>query len=168
MTLIARPNSSTSAAVWMRGVALVGAIGAAVAGCASTPRPIAVRAIAPTCADVNFPIYFAKGSDQLSDPAHQAILAGAAQVKSCKVSEVDVLGLADVDGPAAANQALSRRRASIVAQALIAAGMPAPLFDVEGLGETGARTAHGRRAILQRKAEVDIHIAPPAPVAPAS
>jgi outer membrane protein OmpA-like peptidoglycan-associated protein len=118
------------------------------------------------CADVNFPIYFAKGSDQLSDPARDAILAGAAQVKTCKVSEVDVLGLASVDGGAAANQALSRRRASIVAQTLIAAGMPAPLFDVEGLGESGARTVHGAHAILQRKAEVDIHIAPSAPSAP--
>lgn len=163
MTLNSRPNLTSTAAAWMRGVALASAIGALVAGCASAPRPIAVRAVAPVCADVNFPIYFAKGSDQLSDPAHQAILAGAAQVKACKVSEVDVLGLADIDGPAAANQALSRRRASIVAQALITAGMPAPLFDVEGLGASGARTVHGRRAILQRKAEVDIHIAPPAP-----
>jgi outer membrane protein OmpA-like peptidoglycan-associated protein len=167
MTLIARPHVTSSAAAWMRGVALVSTLGAVAAGCATAPRPVAVRAIAPVCSDVNFPIYFAKGSDQLSDPAHQAILAGAAQVKACKVSEVDVLGLADVDGPAAANQALSRRRASIVAQALIAAGMPAPLFDVEGLGESGARTVHGRHPILQRKAEVDIHIAPPTP-APAS
>jgi outer membrane protein OmpA-like peptidoglycan-associated protein len=161
MTLTSRPNFSISA--WARGAALAGLVGAVAAGCATAPRPIAVRAAAPVCADVNFPIYFAKGSDTLSEPAHQAILAGAAQVKTCKVSEVDVLGLADVDGPAAANQALSRRRASTVAQALIAAGMPAPLFDVEGLGESGARTVHGHRAILQRKAEVDIHIAPPQP-----
>ncbi len=163
MTLTSRPDSSTPAGAWMRGVAMAGALGAMVAGCATAPRPVAVRATTPVCADVNFPIYFAKGSDKLSDPARQAILAGAAQVKACKVSEVDVLGLADVDGPAAANQDLSRRRASIVAQTLIAAGMPAPLFDVEGLGESGARTVHGRRAILQRKAEVDIHIAPPSP-----
>ncbi|MHB8283521.1 MAG: OmpA family protein [Caulobacteraceae bacterium] len=165
MTLTSRPDSSTAAARWMRRAALVGVVGGIASGCAMTPKPVAVRAIAPTCADVAFPIYFAKGSDQLSEPARQAILAGAAQVRACKVSEVDVLGLASVDGDAASNQALSRRRASIVAQTLIAAGMPGPLFDVEGLGESGARTVHGAHAILQRKAEVDIHVAPPTPPA---
>jgi outer membrane protein OmpA-like peptidoglycan-associated protein len=161
MKLISSIDACRSDAKTVQRLALAGLICAIVGGCATPTRPIAVRSTAPVCADVNFPIYFAKGSDQLSEPAHEAILAGAAQVKTCTVSEVDVLGLADVDGPAAANQDLSRRRASIVAQALIAAGMPAPLFDVEGLGEAGARTVHGRRALLQRKAEVDIHIAPP-------
>jgi hypothetical protein len=161
MTLTSPTYASPTIAAWVRRLALAGVVVTIASGCAMSPHPIAVRSAAPVCADVNFPIYFAKGSDQLSEPAHQAILAGAAEVKTCTVSEVDVLGLADLDGPAAANQALSRRRASIVAQALIAAGMPAPLFDVEGLGEAGARTVHGRRTILQRKAEVDIHIAPP-------
>jgi outer membrane protein OmpA-like peptidoglycan-associated protein len=161
MTLTSPIATAPLIVTWARGFALAGLVGAIASGCATAPHPVAVGSAAPVCADVNFPIYFAKGSDQLSEPAHQAILAGAAEVKACTVSEVDVLGLADLDGPAAANQALSRRRASIVAQALIAAGMPAPLFDVEGLGQAGARTAHGRRALLQRKAEVDIHIAPP-------
>ena len=115
--------------------------------------------MAEACADVNFPIYFAKGPDALRDPARLAITAGAAEVKACRVREVDVFGLADADGPAGRNLDLSRRRALVVAQALAASGFPQPLFDVKGLGESNARTATGAPAMLQRKTLVVIRVA---------
>lgn len=136
------------------------ALAAAVAGGCATPHGRAVAARpGPPCADVDFPIYFAPGSDQLSEPARQAVAAGAAQVKGCRIDEVDVYGLADADGAADQNLELSRRRAAVVAQALAASGLPAPLFDVKGLGTSSARTARGRPALLQRKTEVLIRVA---------
>ena len=121
----------------------------------------ATATLGPSCAHVKFPIYFARASDVLSDPAHQAIIAGAAEVKGCRVKEVDVFGLADMDGPAGRNLELSRRRAQVVAQALAASGFPPPLFDVKGLGESNAHTAAGAPAMLQRKTLVVIQVAKP-------
>ena len=129
----------------------------ALAACTTTPQPH-VGAAASACADVDFPIYFAEGSDQLSDPARQAVLAGAGQVRGCRIDEVDVYGLADSNGPADKNLELSRRRAAVVAKALADSGLPAPLFDVKGLGESSAKSAKGRPALLQRKTEVLIRV----------
>ncbi len=126
-------------------------------GCALGPKP--KTAVVSTCATARFPIYFAKGSDGLSDQAREAIRAGADLVRTCKVTEVDVFGLASADGPAAVDLALSKRRAANVAQALAAAGLPEPLFDVQGLGASTARTAKGAPEMLQRKTLVVIQVA---------
>ncbi len=142
----------------LRGATVLALMGLAAAGCATGGSKQTASSSAVVCADVNFPIYFATGSDVLSDPAHQAILAGAGEVKGCRVREVDVFGLADVDGAASQNLALSRRRAQVVAAALAASGFPQPLFDVKGLGESNARTATGAPAMLQRKTLVVIHV----------
>jgi OOP family OmpA-OmpF porin len=127
-------------------------------GCATGPKPLA-----SPCSDARFPIYFAKGSDVLSDQARDAIRAGADLVRTCRVREVDIFGLAEADGPASVDRALSKRRAANVAQALAAAGLPEPLFDVEGLGASTALTAKGRPAMLQRKTLVVIQVAPTTP-----
>jgi OOP family OmpA-OmpF porin len=132
-------------------------------GCALGPKPKV--AVAPVCAPARFPIYFAKGSDTLSDQAREAIRAGADLVRTCQVREVDIFGLADADGPASVDLDLSKRRAANVAQALAAAGLPEPLFDVQGLGASNARTATGRPAMLQRKTLVVIQVASTSPPA---
>ena len=154
-------NSATAAAGRAARLPIAAALlASALAGCANTPvAPRLSSGSGPVCADVSFPIYFATGSDQLTDPARQAISAGQAQAHGCAVREVDVFGLADADGPSGRNMDLSRRRASAVAQALVATGLPRPLFDVQGLGESGARTARGAPAMLQRKTLVVIHVA---------
>jgi peptidoglycan-associated lipoprotein len=126
-------------------------------GCASGPGP--ATAVVSRCAPARFPIYFAKGSDAVSDQAREAIRAGADLVRSCQVREVDIFGLAEGDGSAAVDLALSKRRAANVAQALEAAGLPEPLFDVQGLGASNARTAAGRPAMFQRKTLVVIKVA---------
>ena len=148
-----RPNHPACASTSLRLVGSLAAVALVATGCASGGPKVSPMAMANSgCADVNFPIYFAKGSDVLSDAARQAISAGAGEVKACRVSEVDVFGLADMDGPASQNLELSRRRAQIVAQALAGSGFPQPLFDVKGLGESNARTATGAPALLPRKA----------------
>jgi len=129
---------------------------ATLPGCAMGPKP---SALVSTCATARFPIYFAKGSDELSDQARQAIRAGADLVRTCQVREVDIFGLTGADGSAAVDLDLSKRRAANVAQALEAAGLPEPLFDVKGLGASTARTATGRPEMLQRKTLVVIQVA---------
>jgi outer membrane protein OmpA-like peptidoglycan-associated protein len=131
--------------------------GGALSSCAMGPQP--APAMASTCASARFPIYFAKGSDVLSEQARAAIRAGADLVRTCKVREVDIFGLTSADGSASVDLDLSKRRAANVAQALAAAGLPEPLFDVQGLGASTARTATGGPAMLQRKTLVVIQVA---------
>ncbi len=144
----------------LRALAWGAAIGAALTGCASQPLKPMAAATRPACTDVVFPIYFAQGSDQLTPAATQLIGIQAAQVHGCRIGYVSVLGLTDADGPAAKNLQLSKRRAVNVAQALASAGLPAPKFEVNGAGETGALTDNGHPVPLRRKTEVVIHALP--------
>jgi peptidoglycan-associated lipoprotein len=129
------------------------------AACTTTPakRAATVSAAPRVCTDFSFPIYFDKGSDQLTAPAQAVLNSSALQAKGCLVSKVEVLGLADADGRANRNLALSHRRAARVAAALSAFGLPAPAFDIEAIGEAGAKAADGAPEPLRRRTEVVIH-----------
>jgi outer membrane protein OmpA-like peptidoglycan-associated protein len=134
------------------------------ASCSTTPKPalLAGPASPPVaCVDLNFPIYFEKGSDQLTGPARQEITYAAARVKGCKLGTVEVLGLADADGATRRNLVLSRQRAMVVAEALANDGLPAPTFDIEAIGKSGARTEAGEPEPLRRKTEVVIRASAP-------
>ena len=131
-----------------------------IAGCASTPLKPMATAAAPSCADVVFPIYFAKGSDELTPVASQVIGSEATLVQDCRIGYVSVLGLTSAGGSASDNLDLSKRRAVTVAKALAAAGLPAPKFEVNGAGETGSVADNGRPVPLRRKTEVVIHALP--------
>ncbi len=148
---------------WPTVAALFGA--GVLAACSTTPKPVAVGATPPpvVCADFNFPIYFQKGSDQLDPDARKEITYAAARVKGCKLGVMEVLGLADADGPAHRNLVLSRKRAMVVAEALAADGLPAPTFDIEAIGEAGAKTPGGEPEPLRRRTEVVIRASPPIP-----
>ena len=126
------------------------------AGCAERGP----TAVSRRCADTRFPIYFEQGSDQLTSAAKAVIAAQSGRLGPCKVGTVEVLGLADADGTAVSNLELSQRRATVVAQALATAGLPAPSFDLQAAGSAGAVTATGRKAPLHRRAEVVLHASP--------
>jgi outer membrane protein OmpA-like peptidoglycan-associated protein len=137
----------------------------AIGACASNgQKPLklapAAQAAAPSCADFSFPIYFEKGSDQLTAAARAVLDSSAALARACTIGKVEVLGLADADGPANRNLALSRRRATHVAGALAADGLPAPVFDIEAIGEAGAKAVDGKPEPLRRRTEVVIHALP--------
>ena len=138
------------------------AAGSLLAACARSPAsnlpsPLA----APPCADFSFPIYFESGSDDLTAPARAVLTDAVGRAKQCPVSKIEVLGLADADGPAHRNLILSRRRAVVVAKALVGAGLPGPDFDIEALGEAGARAPDGKPDPMRRRTEVVIHMAIP-------
>jgi peptidoglycan-associated lipoprotein len=134
----------------------------AVAGC-STPgfRHRSDLVVEPSaCTAKRFEVYFADSEARLTEPARQAIGMTAAQLQGCEIRKVQVLGLADARGGAEANLGLSERRAMAVAEALAAAGWPAPVFDVDGAGDAGAVTESGVREPMRRRTEVLIDAVP--------
>jgi len=112
------------------------------------------------CVTKRFEIYFADSEARLTEPARQAIGMEAAQLQGCAIRRVQVIGLSDARGGATANQSLSERRAQAVAEALTAAGWPAPAFDVEAVGDEGAVTDSGVREPMRRRTEVLVEAAP--------
>ncbi|MGZ9114827.1 MAG: OmpA family protein [Brevundimonas sp.] len=112
------------------------------------------------CTAKRFEVYFADGEARLTEPARQAIGMTAAQLQGCEIRKVQVLGLADARGGAAANQSLSERRALAVAEALTAAGWPAPAFDVEASGEPAAVADSSVQEPMRRRTEVLIDAVP--------
>ena len=150
-------------------IAAAAGLGLVAAACASTEPKVTRDQIvmASTCQDTTFPIYFEKGSTALTAAASQLLKEGAAQAQACTVKEVLVLGLADADGPANRNMALSRQRATSVASALAAQGLPAPAFDLEAAGSSGAVTPAGTPEPLRRRAEVVIRLGPATAATPA-
>jgi outer membrane protein OmpA-like peptidoglycan-associated protein len=143
-----------------------GAAASTLGACAQVQkfRTRADMVAAPVCTDFSFPIYFASGSEQLPPAALQVIDQHAAQVRACQVASVNVTGLADAEGSAERNMELSRRRATVVAQALAARGYPAPTFEVAAAGSAGAATAAGATP-LRRRTEVSVKFASAAPKA---
>lgn len=142
----------------MKGVVTAAAIGLALAGCAQTrkvfDRERLVRA-PELCADQVLPIYFAPGSDALSQPARTLIADAAQRLRGCEVAGVTVTGLADASGTPEANLAVSQRRADRVALALTEEGLPGPTIETVPAGEAGDASAP-----MRRRAEVLIRARP--------
>jgi outer membrane protein OmpA-like peptidoglycan-associated protein len=138
------------------------ALGLALSGCA-IPRFMDRSAVVTEpspCTAKRFEVYFADSEARLTESARQAIGMTAAQLQGCDIRKVQVTGLADARGGATANQDLSERRAVAVAEALTAAGWPAPVFEVEAAGDAGATTDRGVREPMRRRTEVLIDAAP--------
>ncbi|RZL92754.1 MAG: OmpA family protein [Variovorax sp.] len=113
------------------------------------------------CRAQRFDVYFADGQAGLTPSATAAIDMAATALKDCRIDKVQVIGLADARGGAAANLSLSERRAQNVAAALTRAGWPAPAFDVTAAGDAGAVTDTGAREPLRRRTEVLIEASRP-------
>ncbi|TAJ64676.1 OmpA family protein [Brevundimonas sp.] len=144
------------------GLAALAVAAAGLSGCGVTrfmDRSAVVAEPSP-CTTKRFEVYFADSEARLTEPARQAIGMTAAQLQGCDIRKVQVLGLSDARGGATANQSLSERRAVAVAEALAAAGWPAPVFDVDAGGEEGAVTDAGVREPMRRRTEVVIEAVP--------
>jgi outer membrane protein OmpA-like peptidoglycan-associated protein len=153
-------------------LATILAASAVLSACAQVDK--GVRAVtgriaavtAPVCEDFAFPLYFQTGSDQVTPEGLQVIDTNVARVRACPVAELKVTGLADAQGDAAVNLALSQRRATSVGQVLAARGYPAPTFELAAAGATGATAPRGRTEPMRRRAEVSVRFAAPTPTAP--
>ncbi|HLZ75251.1 OmpA family protein [Phenylobacterium sp.] len=141
------------------------ALGLAVglAGCSTMTggRDRVVKA-APRCSDQTVQIYFEQFSAEVTKEGRAVLAAAAAQSKPCKVTSVEVLGLADnVGGTPDSNLDLSKKRAQAVTAALASVGLPAGEFKVSAVGETGSTTADGRSRPLRRRADIVVHLSAP-------
>lgn len=128
-------------------------------GCATVQDARARLVRAPArCVDQTVQIYFEPQSAALTREGRLVIDQAAADARGCRVTAVDVVGLADAAGAPDANLELSRRRAEAVAQALAANGLPPAEFRVGAAGQAGAVTPDGRAAPLRRRADVTLHL----------
>jgi len=80
-------------------------------------------------------IYFRSASARLDPQSKPLIDEVVNVVGKCPDLKVEVSGHTDSDGKAAANQALSQRRARAVADAIVAAGIPVGQITAVGYGE---------------------------------
>ncbi len=138
------------------------AVGLAAAGCNLAPTMSRSDIVAEpsACTTKRFEVYFAEGEARLTDVARQAIGLTATQLQGCRIDKVQVIGLADASGGHSANQTLSERRAIAVVEAFEAAGWPAPVFDVDGVGDQGAAMPGGVNEPMRRRTEVLVDASP--------
>ena len=105
--------------------------------------------VRPTrCVDQTVQIYFEPDSAEVTKEGRAVLNLAASDSKACKVSGVDVLGLADAAGAPGANLELSKRRAQAVTAALTAAG------------SADAMNAKGDAKLLRRRTDVVLHLSP--------
>jgi OOP family OmpA-OmpF porin len=139
----------------------VAAVGFAVlAACADQgPPPTAVGA--PEMAGAWYQVFFDTDKTDLS-PRGQLIVGKVADiVRTDDDVRVTVIGRTDRAGTAAANMALSQRRAELVRDALIAAGVPAARIDTSWLGEGEQAVPTPEDVAMRRSRVVDIIVEEP-------
>jgi OmpA-OmpF porin, OOP family len=91
-------------------------------------------------------VYFERGSDQLDPDAMNVVTQAAWAAEVAEPTSIEVTGYADVSGSASDNQALSRRRAEAVAEALRRSGGTTGDIRVGARGAvTGASERQARR-----------------------
>lgn len=131
-----------------------------IAGCSgmgsARPAPPAAPLAAARCADLDFPVYFQDGSDQLTPAARQVLAAAVMRVRGCTLQSGEIVGLAAA-GPAAPADQLSQRRAVRVAEALAASGVPGPALQIKAAGDAGAVGPTGHAAPMRHAAQVFLH-----------
>ena len=112
------------------------------------------------CVDQTVQIYFEPDSAEVTKEGRAVLNLAANDSKACKVSSIDVVGLADAAGAPGANLELSKRRAQAVTEALTAAGLPAAEFKVAAAGSAEAINSKGDARPLRRRTDVVLHLSP--------
>lgn len=103
-------------------------------------------------------LYFETGGDQLTT-ASQAELARAVEaIGKRPFPDVAVIGHTDTTGDGAANQALGLRRAALITEQLVAAGIPATQIDATSHGEADllVPTPDGVAEARNRRVEIAV------------
>ncbi len=126
----------------------------ALAGCAEVQQRYA--GLRSSCHDTSLTLYFDTGSDALTDAGSQLVAVTARRLRSCKVKELQLIGLADPAGSPANNLELSQRRADHVLDAFVRAGTPVPKYTLVARGDQGAVAANGVVEPLHRRVDVTL------------
>ena len=107
-------------------------------------------------------VFFDSGKTEIRRDWNGELDALAARLQALPGSRVLLIGRSDASGPASANLRVSRQRALLVRDALVARGIPLNRIDIEATGEAellvptpdGVREAQNRRVdmilLLQR------------------
>jgi OmpA-OmpF porin, OOP family len=126
------------------------------------PEEETIEPVAQQCSALNqqFVVYFEWDRSDLTSQASAVIdqaVANIAAGTGCAAGSVTIVGHTDTSGAPAYNEALSVRRADVVAAALSGAGITATI-DKSGKGETALAKAtnDGVREPLNRRSEVTI------------
>lgn len=117
---------------------------------AYTPPPVTVAPAA------SFTVYFDHNSRTLDDDEMAVLRQVIAAARAGGQSRIMVVGHSDTSGSAEANQALSLKRANMIADALATMGARRDAIQTSGVGETdlevptgdGVKEARNRRAVV--------------------
>ncbi len=114
---------------------------------AATPRPPSI-----------FIIAFVSGQDAIDPKSLPTLGEAIARIKATPDADISVVGHADRTGTDAANLDLSLRRATVVRDALVKAGVPADIIDVtyHGANNPVVPTAAGVAEPRNRRVEITI------------
>lgn len=120
--------------------------------------PIALAAPASACAPVT--VYFDWNSSRISEESSAAIerLAVALAWKGPELQHILLSSFTDASGSAAANRAVSRRRAEAVRDVLVSYQVPIERIAIHALGETIPRVATRRGVREPRNRRVELLI----------
>jgi outer membrane protein OmpA-like peptidoglycan-associated protein len=105
---------------------------------------------------VQFTLYFVEGKDQFTDDSKRALDGVIGEIAARPVPDVLVIGHTDKQGSDAFNDALSRQRAEVVRDVLLARGIAADSIVVAGRGkrEPIVPTADGVAEARNRRVEI--------------
>jgi len=125
---------------------------------APPPPPPPPPPVAAACPAADFVVYFEWDRSTLNQAALETIDSAVNRARNCNLGAVSVTGHTDTSVSAAYNVGLSERRASVVAEALVARGLPAGAITSQARGETdlAQATRDGVREPLNRRTAVTI------------
>lgn len=105
-----------------------------------------------------YKVLFGNGSARLDDAANAVITEAAKHAGSYNPPRLVVSGYTDTSGSASANQALSERRAAVVAAALRLRGVPREAIKTNAYGERfpDVRTGDGVSEAKNRRVEISV------------
>jgi outer membrane protein OmpA-like peptidoglycan-associated protein len=105
-----------------------------------------------------FTLYFVEGKDEFTDESKKIVDSVFAEIAKRPIPDVLVIGHTDTVGNDAANDALSRQRAEVVRNALVARGLAADKVVVVGRGKREPAVATGDRVSEARNRRVEIQV----------
>lgn len=110
-------------------------------------------------------VFFDVNEAALDAEARDVVEAAADDYQRTGAARVEVRGHTDTSGSAEFNEALSERRADLVAEELVRLGVPPSAITRIGAGETEllVQTSDGVREPRNRRAEIDVERPPPPP-----